>query len=183
MLEIFSPKKNKEQFSEIYNQNFDYVYSFIFARTGGDTRITEELVQETFAAAWSALERFKHRSQFKTWLCGIAKNKLHELYRRKAPVESNQTIDMDCLTETPSDFELEELALRSEMKTQVQTALGRINPVYRYSLIMKHIDGYSVKQIAERLGRSAKAVDGILQKAKQSFTRELKMEKGRDSHE
>lgn len=184
MLERLITNKSKEEtFSELYNQNFDYVYSFVFTRTVCDAQITEEIVQETFTAAWLAQDRFRYGSTYRTWLCAIAKNKLYEHYRKKLTADKHPIFDVDNFMEQSSDFELEKVVLSSETRLQVQEALSRINPVYRYSLIMKYIDGYSIKQIAKHLGRTTKAVDGVLQKAKNNFIKEyMKMERG-NSHE
>ncbi len=173
MLErFFSNKSKDEYFTKLYNQNFDYVYSFIFTRTVYDAQITEEIVQETFTAAWLAQDRFRYGSTYRTWLCAIAKNKLCEHYRKQISSEKNTILGEEIYMEKASDFDLESVILSSETKMLVQEALGRINPVYRYSLIMKYIDGYSIRQIAKQLGRTPKAVDGVLQKAKSSFIRE-----------
>lgn len=184
MLEKFFKNKSKgEHFTELYNQNFNYVYSFVFTRTIYDAQITEEIVQETFTAAWLAYDRFRSGSTYRTWLCAIAKNKLCEHYRKKISDEKNLLNYVENFTELSSDFELEGVLLSSETRMQVKEALGRINPVYRYSLIMKYIDGYSIKQIAKHFERTVKAADGILQRAKNSFIKEyLKIERG-ESHE
>ena len=180
MLEgLFTNKSKEKTFTELYNQNFDYVYSFVFTRTVFDAQITEEIVQETFTAAWQAQDRFRYGSSYRTWLCAIAKNKICEHYRKKITEDKHPILYMENFTDISSDFELEQVVLCSETRVQVQDALSRINPVYRYSLIMKYIDGDSIKQIAKYLGRTTKAVDGVLQKAKISFIKEyLKIERG-----
>ncbi len=167
-----------EHFTKMYNENFDYVFSFIFARTSCDAQITEEIVQETFTAAWLAHDKFQHKSQYRTWLCAIAKNKLLEHYRKKISQEKIQLSDIDNIEEYADDIQIDSIVLNFETKTQVQEALSRLNFIYRYSLIMKYIDGYSVREIAGQLNRSEKAIDGVLQKAKHNFIKEyLKLEK------
>lgn len=182
---LFNKNKNKsinEDFHELYNENFDYIYSFVLVRTACDAQITEDIVQETFTAAWQAQDRFQNKCAYRTWVCAIAKNKLKEHYRKTASTEKNE-IDDEGLDEESSGFNLESAVLLREKKAQVAAALNRINPVYKYSLIMKYIDGYSVKEISGQLGRTAKAVDGLLQKAKKSFMREYSKMEGRTSHE
>jgi len=75
--------ENREAlFTDLYNQSFDYVYAYILARTADNFQLAEDIVQETFAAAWLSLERFRGQSSCRTWLCSIAGNKLKENYRR-----------------------------------------------------------------------------------------------------
>ncbi len=42
----------------------------------------EDAVQETLMAAFVNLHRFEHRSELKTWLCGILKNKIVDQIRQ-----------------------------------------------------------------------------------------------------
>lgn len=174
----------KEYFTDLYNQSFDYVYSYIFARTAGNGQLTEDIVQDTFAAAWLSLDSFDNKSSFRTWLCSIAKNKLRETYRRAIYREKFVFPDNDSFIEHESSFDLEQFELDNETRLCVLKVLNEMNPLYRYALIMKYIDGLSVKEIAKVLDRSAKAVDGVLQRAKAVFEKAyLKMEGCDENHE
>lgn len=176
--------KKREYFTNLYNQNFDYVYSYIFARTAGNSQLTEDVVQECFAAAWSSLDRFDNKSTFRTWLCSIAKNKLRENYRRAIYREKREFSDNDSLVEHASSFDLEKVVLDNETRLYVLEVLKEMNPLYRCALIMKYIDGLSVKEIAKVLGKTAKAVDGVLQRSKAAFEKAyLKMEGIDGNHE
>lgn len=48
----------------------------------GRREVAEDLVQETFLAAWSARESFDGRASLGTWLCGILRRKVADYYRR-----------------------------------------------------------------------------------------------------
>ncbi len=169
-------ENRNEFFTGLYNQSFDYVYSYIFARTAGNSQLTEDIVQETFAAAWASLDRFGKKSSWRTWLCSIAKNKLRESYRRATYKEKLEVADSGSLGDV-SGVDLEEIVIDNETRLNVLKVLEQMNPIYRYALIMKYMDGMRVKEIAGVLGRSAKAVDGILQRAKNVFERTyLKLE-------
>lgn len=168
---INKDKNNKEKFREIYDNNFNYVYSFVLARMSGDEKATEELVQDTFLAAWRNLEAFLHKSSYRTWLCGIAKNKIFECYRKQYS-KGSELLDLDEAGRLPSDFDIENIVINNETKNMVICILKQINPVYSSCLTMKYIDDYSVKEIAKILNRTPKAVDGILQRAKKCFVLE-----------
>ncbi len=49
-----------------------------------DREVAEDLVQETFVAAWAARNSFKGDSQARTWLIGILRHKLSDHFRRQA---------------------------------------------------------------------------------------------------
>jgi len=169
--------KKEQLFTGLYNQNFSYVYSYVFARTAGNGQLTEDIVQETFVAAWLSLDRFDNKSSFRTWLCSISKNKLREYYRSAIHREKIELPYNDDLAEHPSSFNLEKIVFDNETRLIVLEALNGMTPLYRYALIMKYMDGLKVKEIAKALHKSAKAVDGVLQRAKAAFEKEyLKVE-------
>lgn len=174
--------KKKEYFTEQYDQCFDYVYSYIYARTAGNRQMTEDIVEETFSAAWLSLDRFNNRSSFRTWLCSIAKNKLRESYRKAISSEKYEILDNDSYIEYESSFDLEQFELDKEKRQCVQNALNEINPLYRYVLILKYVDDISVKEIAKDLEKSVKSVDGILQRAKIAFKKVYLNMKGYDKN-
>ena len=147
----------KEYFTDLYNRNFDYIYSYVFTRTAGNGQLTEDIVQETVAAAWSSLDRFNNKSAYGTWLCSIAKNKLREYYRRAMYREKFELQDDDAFAEYPDSYDLEEDVIDGETRLCVLKVLNEMPPLYRYALIVKYIDGLKVKEIAKEPGRSAKA--------------------------
>jgi len=58
------------------------LYSFALYRLQDET-ISQDLVQETFAAALKSKAGFKGKSSEKTWLTGILKHKIIDFLRRK----------------------------------------------------------------------------------------------------
>jgi RNA polymerase sigma-70 factor (ECF subfamily) len=169
-----------EFFTGLYNQSFEYVYSFVFARTAGNSELTEEIVQEAFVAAWVSLGSFSQKSSWRTWLCSIAKNKLWEHYRRELSKQKSGLTDDGSLDGHASGIELEKTVIDNETRSDVLKVLKGMPPTYRYALIMKYMDGMRVKEIAKVLGRSAKAVDGILQRARGTFEKAYSKLEGSD---
>lgn len=162
-------------FTDFYNRNFEYVYSYIFPRTARDPQGAADIVQETFIAVFKSMNSFKGLSSEKTWILSIARNKLHDWYRRQfRSREKLSFVDEEACNEKleklESDDNVEECVLNNEVRKQVAAALAEINPDYRLVLVMKYLDGATVKEIAAVTGRTAKAVDGMLQRAKAAFT-------------
>jgi RNA polymerase sigma-70 factor (ECF subfamily) len=59
--------------------------------------VAEDLIQETFLAAWEGRDRFEGRSSERTWLLRILRNKIADYYRDKA--RNIQFEDMEVLAE------------------------------------------------------------------------------------
>jgi RNA polymerase sigma-70 factor (ECF subfamily) len=168
---IFNLKKhNSDNFKEIYELNFNYVYSFIFSRVAANKETAEDMVQETFVSAMKAWDSYKGNSSYKTWLCGIAKNIIFNFYRSNKEKDS---FYYEEVIEKVKDFQnVEFIIINSESRNIIFKTLNNLKPVYRYVLILKYMDDYSVKEVSECLCKTPKSIDGILQRAKNSFKEE-----------
>lgn len=74
------------------------LYAWALVKTSNPT-LSEDLVQETFLAAAENMERFEGKSQPKTWLFGILKNKIADYYRKGASRPSPQNVPADELAD------------------------------------------------------------------------------------
>lgn len=79
----------------------DFLYGFTIVRVSSKED-AEDIVQETFLAAYKNVGNFENRSSVKTWLTSILKNKIIDYYRKKS--NNNQSYD-DYLDETEESFE------------------------------------------------------------------------------
>ncbi|MGH4139070.1 RNA polymerase sigma factor [Clostridium sp.] len=172
MKNIFNIKKmNKEKFKEIYDANFNYVYSFVFLRLAANKEATEDIVQETFISAMKGITNYKGTSSYKTWLCGIAKNKVLNYYRSTIRKEGFACGEELNYVEDIQDIEF--IVINLETRKIILEALSNLKPIYKYVIILKYVDDYSVNHIAKYLCKTPKAIDGLLQRAKISFRKEF----------
>src|SRR6056297_1769310 len=70
----------------------DILYRFAIARVGR-ADLAEDLVQETFVAAWKAREQYRGHSSRQTWLIAILKRKLSDHFRRKKSRKNSSQVD------------------------------------------------------------------------------------------
>ena len=72
----------------------DTMYTWAYYKTG-NKETAEDLVQDTFLSAYMAMPLFEGRSDPKTWLLGILKNKIAEhfrkFYKSQMSTESQET--------------------------------------------------------------------------------------------
>ena len=76
----------------------DGLFRHALARLGRH-QLAEDLVQETFLAAWKSAHRFAGLASERTWLVGILKKKIADHYRRQRP--EAEGVDIEAL----ADFE------------------------------------------------------------------------------
>ena len=56
----------------------------------------EDVLQETYFAAYQAFPRLKDRTAFRPWLISIARNKWRDWYRKQAPGCCGSSISSSC---------------------------------------------------------------------------------------
>src|SRR3989344_5118581 len=121
----------------------------------------EELVQETFVAFLSAIDRFEGRSQLKTYLFGI-------LYNKAADMRKKQHRE-DSLDEIQEDYEKrcddkgmwsrphqgpEDSALTKEIQATIEKCAENLSASQRTAFFLREVEGESPEAICNVLGVS-----------------------------
>lgn len=163
--------------AELLDEHLTPVYQFVHFRIGRDRGLVEDVVQDTFLTALQSLGSWDGRSGLRGWLVGIARNKIREARRRRAPVpiedvlaEADADIDAilaDVAREPLPDHVLE----RRETSELVGAALSSLPAEYQRALLDKYVEGRSTSDIARATGRSAKAAESLLTRSRTAFAR------------
>lgn len=146
-----------------------------------------DIVQQTLLEACRDFEAFNGEDDraLATWLARILEHNIAEAVRRhivaaKRSTNVETSID-DSKTFRPKLAESlvgDELTpsgyfRRSETKDRVAQALARIPEGQRNAVWLKHIEGWSLREIAQHLNRSEEAVAGLLKRGLKQLTRVL----------
>jgi RNA polymerase sigma-70 factor (ECF subfamily) len=153
-----------------YEGHIDRLYSFIYWRAGADAATAEDLTQETLIAALASLRRYDGRAEPFTWLCGIARHKIADHYRRLQRFEIARSALLQGTAPPPSP---DDQALASERQQMLAEALRRLPVRYQQVLLRKYVDHLSTKAIARELGVSERAADSLLTRARAALRHQL----------
>jgi RNA polymerase sigma-70 factor (ECF subfamily) len=103
----------------------------------------EELLQETFVAAFRGIARFRGEVSLATWLARIATNRAYNAIRDDARAKRVPPLQADeATTELEPHFEGRDLARR------VLDLLDQMDPPKKVALLL-FAEGYTVSEIAE----------------------------------
>ena len=137
----------------------DTMYTWAYYKTG-NKETAEDLVQDTFLSAYMAMSSFEGRSDPKTWLLGILKNKIAEHFRKfyRSPVltESLETkhrtnewlnnfFDEDGSwnkDQRPSEWaeESENLLDDAVFLSVLQNCMGKLPPNWNAAIQLKYLE-------------------------------------------
>jgi RNA polymerase sigma-70 factor (ECF subfamily) len=152
-------------FRRWYDAVVDRVYQYLHGRCGGDDTLAEELTQQTFIQAVRSWRSFDGRSDSVTWLCAIARNKLADYYRR---LDREQRRHLRLIVrEIPVVDQHGDDSI--EDRDAVLAALQRLPALYRAALVLRYVDGLSVREVASHLKKTEDATDSMIRRAKDQF--------------
>jgi len=179
---IMAENRKEEKFISLYRAFVNEIYRYVFLRTGLDAALAEDITQDIFLDVFKGMGGFKGLCSNRTWIFRIAKNKLFDFYRKQYRQKIEFVDINNPLTEGLSDpgqdtEKLMESALESQM---VCDCLNRIPVHYRITLMLKYIDGKSIKQIAELTNKSLKAIESLLQRSKNAFIKEYQLSRKKE---
>lgn len=129
-----------------------------------DRPAAEDVAGEVFLAAVAGIDRFDPTAGSLTpWLFAIARRRIADrlrlLYRQRRRGTMEPLRD-ELAERPPADFGL---------ARRVQIALATLPAVQRDVLLWMHQEGLNVRQIADRLGRTQKAAENLLYRARLRF--------------
>ena len=155
------PMPAVDRFSAMYTSALPVVYGFISLRVGGNRSLAEDLTSEAFAAAVVEYRAGRPEVVTTSWLCTVAKRRLIDHWRREN-VAAKKIIP---LSGRGHVFETSEPGERDS----VIQALDGLASEQRTALVLQHVEGCSVSEVAEIIGRSTKATESLLSRARSAF--------------
>lgn len=156
---------------ELYKKHYFGLKKFVSNRVDDEQKV-EEIVNDVMLAVIINKPYFRGKSDIFSWICGIAKHKIVDYYRKK----KLKTIlfSVSPVFEEIADKALgpEKTSLKIELIEEIKKTLRGLKKEYYKVLRLKYIKGWRVNKIAQKLNISPKAVESRLQRAKFNF-REL----------
>jgi RNA polymerase sigma-70 factor (ECF subfamily) len=145
----------------LYERHFDAVYRYVYANAGRDVHRTEEIVQECWMIAVRRIRTFDpSRGGFGDWLRGMARQVIlgqQRKWARRHRLAEYAPVASIATTATSGGV---------ERLSQVLTSLP---DHYESVLRAKYAEQRSVAEIARQWGRSSKAVESLLSRARTAF--------------
>lgn len=145
-------RSDQAAFAELYRQLLKPVYGYLYLRLERNAAEAEDLTSQVFLEALEALVSgaFKPRTNFVAFVFTIARRRLIDVLRMKAP-QALQDTHTD-----PQHFtaELEQ----ADEAARLQVLLKRLEPEQREIVHLHHTAGLSFKEIAAVAGKKESAV-------------------------
>lgn len=146
----------------LYDDALPAVYGYLHRRVPNHG-VAQDLTSETFLAAVVSIQSGVTSHVSVAWLMGIARHKLLDHFRRVAREERNLRAVASDAMEHDDPWGV---TLRDDVTRATLVELGLH---HRSALTLRHLDGLSVPEVAQVLGRTVHATEALLVRARMAF--------------
>lgn len=130
-------------FRELFGRHTPRLLQFVMRILGSSAGDAEDVVQETWLRAASALKDFRGDSSFGTWLCGIGLNASLEQLRRGTRRSREESL---------GDMDLPGRSSHTDERMDLDWAIAKLPPGGRSVLVLHDVEGFTHDEIAGLLG-------------------------------
>jgi len=153
--------------------------AFKFVHNSDDAK---DIYQEVFIRVYRGLKNFEMKSEFSTWLYRIATNVcLSNKSRSKKQLyvsidEQNESEDDESVNVELADNEMDpaELLANLDLGDIIQDAVDSLSSKQRMTFILKHYEGYKIREISDMLNCKEGTVKKYLFDAIRNLRKKLK---------
>jgi len=166
---------DRAAFDQLVRRHQASVHRFALAATRTPEQ-AEDVLQETFLAAFRSAGTYRGQAAVKSWLLAIARNKVNRLGRPRAgQPESFEPLDaLGQRAGWGADEDPEAAAMDGERRTLLARALDRLRPEDREVIVLRDLEGLPGDEVAAMLGAGLAAVKSRLHRARLRFAAALR---------
>jgi RNA polymerase sigma-70 factor (ECF subfamily) len=163
-------RKDRKATAEFVDRFADGVYRYLSARLFPRPDRLDDLFQETFLAAWEYLPRFRGDAPLEAWLLGIARHKIEDHYRACL----RQAEPLEEQAQQPKVHEDGEAGFNAVLdddrrRRKILEILATLPGPYAAALVWRYWEKRPAKEMAEMSGKTEKAVERMLARARALF--------------
>ncbi|MBL4684876.1 MAG: RNA polymerase sigma factor [Nannocystaceae bacterium] len=163
-----------QAWASLYQTHFPRIFRHVRYLTG-DTDLTEELVQESFARALVKLPSFDGRATLSTWLHGIALNIVRNHWRslRSTETAHERLHRMNIASEAAQAPMIDDTHLCRKKAEAVYAILETLPEHLREAFVLRDLEGNTPAEAAALLGISAGNLSVRASRARERIRKEL----------
>ncbi len=157
---------DREAFASLIGRHQRLVLS-IAARYLGDRDEAEDAAQEVFIRLWHGARRYRPSSALEAYLRTLTVNFCLDMKRKRRFVLLSGEEDRPGPSNPQGD------ALREERRGAIDRALQLLPPAQRMAVVLFHMEGLNIGEVARLMETSPKAVESLLSRARAALRERL----------
>jgi RNA polymerase sigma factor (sigma-70 family) len=163
-------RRDRKAAAQFVAAHIDAVYAYARQRLTPRVDLVDDVVQEAFVAAFHGLARFQGQSSVRTWLIGITRHKIEDVYRQRlrasVPLDDFEGADTEPASNAmPADLQIDHARAREKIRQVLDSLPER----YALMLLWRYWEQRSTREIASAIGTTEKSVERTLARARARF--------------
>jgi RNA polymerase sigma-70 factor, ECF subfamily len=163
-------RKDRKAAARFVTAHIDAVYAYARHRLSPAADLVDDVVQDVFLAALNGLPAFQGQSSLRTWLIGIARHKIEDVYRQRLrlpeALDDVVSVDEESLSATAS---LDERIDMARVRAKARHVLSQMPERYGLMLLWRYWEQRSTRDMAVAIGTTEKSVERTLARARARF--------------
>jgi len=168
-------RKDRKATAEFVATYADEIYLYVRSRLIPRVDLVDDLVQEVFLAAWESLTAYRGEAPLRSWLLGIARHKVENYYRAclrsPAPLE-----EADQTVRASFNINIDETLDRERFEEKIHNVLAGLPETHSLALLWRYWEKRSAQEMAAQTGKTVKAIERLLARAREMFRERWKDE-------
>jgi RNA polymerase sigma-70 factor, ECF subfamily len=162
-------QKDRKATARFVAEYADAVYGYVRHRLAPRTDLVDDIVQDVFLAALGNLSSFLGSAPLRLWLLGIARHKVETYYRQR--LREPESLDDGGAHAAPvTEGTLIDARIdRDRLEAKMQRVLRQLPEPYALALLWRYWESRTVRDIAEATGKTEKAIERLLARARARF--------------
>jgi RNA polymerase sigma-70 factor, ECF subfamily len=176
---------DRAAFDEFFLEYHPKLYRFALRRLQPDIHAAEDAAQSAICAAMRSLHTYRGEAALLTWLCTICRRQMTSSQSASHVQVQEDDPEVQAALEALLTSERDDpvsAVSAGELQNAVLTALDYLPSEYANVLEWKYVQELSVEQIAARIGRSFKATESLLTRARHAFREAFDALNAHESH-
>ncbi|GGF40156.1 RNA polymerase sigma factor [Echinicola rosea] len=165
LIELIIKNNDSKLFGTLYDRYSNIVYNkcLSFVKSKDEA---QDLTHDIFIKLFFNLKKFKGEAKFSSWLYSFTYNFCVNYVQRKYQKKKETFQSLDDLQNHPYD-EIDDSEIYKMQAERLQKSLKSLDPNDKMVLLMKYMDGMSLKEIQHAIGVGESAVKMRINRAKQ----------------
>jgi RNA polymerase sigma-70 factor (ECF subfamily) len=168
---------DRRAFEQFFNEYYPKLYRFVKRRMPQDATAAEDIAQGTLCRALESLPGYRGEAALFTWLCTLCRREMSARWdETRAWSSAPRLVEDDPAIRAALESLLAReqwdplfAADREQVRNSILSTLDYLPAPYGDILEWKYLRDMSMGEIARRLGRSPKAVESLLTRAREAF--------------
>lgn len=173
LIERVVKRQDRQAYSQLVLRHQSAVRQWARRLCHGDADLGDDLAQETFIKAYTALPAFRGDGKLTTWLYRIAFNLAATQWRRHQPEWVELDAEQGSVPPSEEDESMVVMADQLTLSRDLERAMAQLSAPQQWALQLCFAEGFSHGEVAQIMGLPIGTVKTHVLRGKQTLSRLL----------